>query len=156
MNYRIEEKEGFRLVGIKKCITTANGQNFIQIPKLWQDVCQSGLCEEIVALSTEEKKDMFGVCANFREGEFDYYIAVKSTKPLIKGMEEIEIQAGTWGVFEANETTGIQNVFKRLYTEWFPTSGYQHTGGAELEYYPGEDMGKEEMKCEVWIPIVKK
>lgn len=156
MNYRIEEKESFRLVGIKRGIGTENGQNFIQIPKLWEDVCKSGLCKEIIELSVDEKKDMFGVCANFREGEFDYYIAVRSTKMLPEGMEEIEIPAGTWVVFETKEVAGIQDVFKRLYTEWFPTSGYQHAGGAEIEYYPGEEMGKEKAKCEVWIPIVKR
>ena len=156
MNYRIEEKEGFRLIGVKEAITTANGENFIKIPKVWDRLYAEGVYEKITALANGSPRGVMGVCANCREGEFDYYVAVTSDKVVPEHMEALEVKAGKWVVFECQGAKGIQDTFKRLYSEWFPTSGYEHSGGAEIEWYPEEDMNREDFACEVWIPIIKK
>lgn len=156
MNYRIEEKEGFRLVGVKEAITTANGENFIKVPKVWERLWNEGVYEEITALANGSPRGVMGVCTNFRQGEFDYYVAVSSDRVVPDNMEAIEVRAGTWVAFECKGVQGIQDTFKRLYSEWFPTSGYEHSGGPEIEWYPGEDTDTEAFACEVWIPIIKK
>lgn len=58
------------------------------------------------------------------------------------------------------ESTGpmpqaIQQVWKRIYAEWLPASGYEHTGMPELEVYPEGNNTAEDYRCEVWIPVKK-
>ena len=42
------------------------------------------------------------------------------------------------------------------FTEWFPSSGYEHSGGAELKWYSEGDSSLEDYVSEIWIPIAKK
>ncbi|WP_084112116.1 GyrI-like domain-containing protein [Paramaledivibacter caminithermalis] len=45
-----------------------------------------------------------------------------------------------------------------MYSEWFPATGYEHSGGPEIELYPNEGLcpSDDDYRCEVWIPIIKK
>jgi len=53
-----------------------------------------------------------------------------------------------------NAADKIQGVWKRIFPEWFPTSGYEHAGGPELELtYTISDS---KFYSEIWIPVVKK
>ena len=48
----------------------------------------------------------------------------------------------------------LQNTIKRAYSEWFPASGKEHSGGAEIEFYPQlPDTSARDYWCEYWIPI---
>jgi len=49
----------------------------------------------------------------------------------------------------------IQDTYRRIFGEWFPTSSYEHAGGPELEVYPPGDRASPGYVCEVWIPIVR-
>lgn len=45
---------------------------------------------------------------------------------------------------------------QRIFSEWFPNSGYEHAQVPEIEaYYDGDKMAAD-YKSEVWIPVVKK
>lgn len=48
-----------------------------------------------------------------------------------------------------------QNIWKRLYTEWFPNSGYEHAEAPDLEWYSEENMDSDSYLSEIWIPIKK-
>ncbi|QKS46593.1 GyrI-like domain-containing protein [Paenibacillus cellulosilyticus] len=37
--------------------------------------------------------------------------------------------------------------------DWFPATGYKHTGGPAIEVYTAGDYRSDDYKCEVWIPI---
>lgn len=156
MNYSIQEKESLRLVGIKEEVSTDNGQNFVRIPKMWQEVCQSGKYMDIVKLSNGKPAGIMGACANFKEGAFEYYIASASDQAAPEGMSELTVAEGTWVVFECLGMKNIQSTWKRIYSEWFPQSGYEHSGGAEIEWYSEGDIEADDYLTEIWIPIVKK
>ena len=66
--------------------------------------------------------------------------------------------AHQWVAFESvgSMPDAIQDVWKRIYTEWFPQSGYEHAEGPELEWYSMGDMQSDDYLSEVWIPVVKK
>ncbi|MNJ05081.1 Bacterial transcription activator, effector binding domain [compost metagenome] len=49
----------------------------------------------------------------------------------------------------------IQDVWNRIYQEWFPGTGYQHAGSPDLEVYPEGDTSAADYRCEVWIPVKK-
>jgi AraC family transcriptional regulator len=48
----------------------------------------------------------------------------------------------------------VPALWKRIFGEWFPTSGYTHTENPEVEAYYRRPDGRE--YCEVWIPVTKK
>ena len=49
----------------------------------------------------------------------------------------------------------LQDVWRRIFAEWFPSVPYRHTESPELEVYLPGPSGPA-MKCEVWIPVVRK
>ncbi len=158
MNYKIEEKPRMRFVGKKETVSCVGGQNFLRIPQIWQEVSETGSFEQIEALSNGNPTGVLGICTNFREEEFDYFIASSSDELCPEGMDELLVPEGLWVVFQCvgPMPQAIQDVWKRVYTEWFPNSGYEHTGGAEMEWYSDGDGDAEDYISEIWIPIVKK
>ena len=157
MNYRIEKERGFKLLGKRKNITTKNGENFIEIPKFWQQSCKDGTCDKLMGLCDDSNKAMYGVCYNFATDEFDYMIAVNSNKDVEEKYEVLDVPELTWVKFECRGKMpeAQQNVWKRIFTEWLPTSGYEHDEGPEIEWYSNGDMNSDNYLSEIWIPIKK-
>jgi AraC family transcriptional regulator len=158
MNYKIMEKPEMRFVGKKETVSVAGGQNFVRIPQIWQEVMRDGVFEKIAELSNGNPSGVLGICADFKEEQLDYYVASASAEKTPAGLDELLIPAGLWVVFECvgPMPKAIQEVWKRVYTEWFPSSGYEHAGGAELEWYSDGDGSAEDYVSEIWIPIIKK
>jgi AraC family transcriptional regulator len=73
-------------------------------------------------------------------------------------METITIPSHTWAIFESTGPMpdAIQNVWKRIFSEWFPSSNYEHAKGPELELYPEGDTNSPDYYCEIWIPVIQK
>lgn len=157
MNYRIEEKEAFSVVGVKEFTTMANGENFKNIPKMWSKLPKEK-CMEILALSDMEPSGLLGVCADMYGDGFDYWIAAATTKPCPAGLQSLSIPACTWAIFEATGPMpgAIQEMFTRVFSEWLPASGYEHAPVPEIEWYSDGDMSSPSYKSAVWIPVVKK
>ncbi|CRH75300.1 DNA gyrase inhibitor [Chlamydia trachomatis] len=49
----------------------------------------------------------------------------------------------------------MQQAWKRIFSEWFPTSGHEHAGTPELEVYDNADASNPDYYSEIWIPIKK-
>lgn len=159
MNYRIIEKEAFKVIGKSKRITTVDGKNYEIIPKFLEECNQNGvseeLCKYVGALG------LLGICMEFspEQEEFTYVIASEKTQDEIpSGFIEKEIPASTWAIFESIGPMpgAIQEVWKRIFSEWFPATGYEHADAPELEVYLPGNPDDSNYKCEVWIPIIKK
>ena len=157
MHYRMVEKEGFRIVGIREWTTFENGQNFVNIPGMWCKLSPEDFAR-LASLADTDLTGILGVCADVYDGGFDYWIAAATTKPCPPGWEEKAIPALTWAVFEVVGPIpgAIQEVTRRIFSEWLPNSGYEHAEAPELEWYAEGDMNADDYRCEVWIPVVKK
>ncbi|SFE49399.1 AraC family transcriptional regulator [Paenibacillus algorifonticola] len=160
MDYRIEEKEAFQIAGLSYEVSCKDGQNFIDIPKLWEAFNQSEAPAELYAKGDGA---IIGVCLDGQPDKetFTYMIAT-SVHSNVAEKEEIytvrTVPAATWAIFTSTGPLpdSIQNVFRRIFQEWFPGTGYEHAGGPELEVYYEGDTCAEDYRCEVWIPIMKK
>jgi AraC family transcriptional regulator len=86
---------------------------------------------------------------------FTYAICIEKTGKTNADFEVYHIPAASWAVFDCTMTK-IQEVTKRIFSEWFPSTGYDHDAKPEIEVYFPEDPRTREMLCQVWIPIVKK
>ncbi|MEN8905235.1 MAG: AraC family transcriptional regulator [Clostridiales bacterium] len=164
MDYRIVKKKAFKVQGEVRRFTNKNEENKIKIPLFWKECFENGFSEKlekIIDKDTVTGESKLGICMNFEEKtqEFDYMIAVEKTKDNGDNkLTEREIPASTWAIFECVGAMpdAIQEVWKKIYKEWFPSTGYEHSGTADLEvYFPGNGMD-ENYKCEIWLPVKKK
>jgi AraC family transcriptional regulator len=161
MDYRIVEKPGLVVAAQTRRFTTVNGQNFVEIPKWWEAFLKSPDCQKMTALSGGKpgavtRGVMLGICYGDADDiEFSYGIGVELPENAPAGpFERKEIPAATWAVFDCT-LANLQDVTKRIFSEWFPSTGYEHDAKPELEVYLPGKQG-DEMQCQIWIPIVKK
>ncbi|WP_088043472.1 AraC family transcriptional regulator [Bacillus sp. EAC] len=163
MNYRIEEKESFCIVGIQKRVPIIfNGVN-PEIASMWKSLDEE-IIKQLKLLSNVEPVGIISASTNFSEnrmeekGELDHYIGVATSKECPKNLKKLEVPASTWAVFEAigpfPET--LQNVWGRIYSEWFPSSNYEQIKGPEILWNESKDITSTTFKSEIWIPIQKK
>lgn len=155
MNFRIENRKAFRVVGIAKPISTQIEENFKIIPAMWTEFISNGTKEKVCSLMDEtEPKGMLGICDCRASEEWCYIIGVASSKPVEAGLLEFEIPESTWAVFPGNgNSADIQNLTQRILTEWLPNSGYKFGNAPDIEVYLDEPS--DNMHYEIWIPIEK-
>ncbi|MDL2319349.1 AraC family transcriptional regulator, partial [Eubacteriales bacterium OttesenSCG-928-A19] len=156
LQYRIEEKPGFRVVGYREEISMVGGENFRRIPELWNTFPRER-CDALIARGDGQYPGMLGLIdMGPRDDTLAYWIAVSSASAdLAPWMQAMDVPAATYAVFDTSLAT-LQDVTRRIFAEWLPSSGYEHGPSAELEYYPDGDMSDPaQYMCEIWIPVVK-
>jgi AraC family transcriptional regulator len=158
MKYRMEQKAAIRIVGVKERMDVSPEENFMQVPLFWQRTAQSGMFGRIVALMNQPPWGVLGVSTCMNGQELDYYIAVASDQAAPDGMCAYEIAAATWAVFECCGPLpqAMQELQKRIITEWLPTSGYEYADAPDIELYSEGDQQAADYRSEVWLPVTKK
>lgn len=157
MNYRIEKKDAFRIVGRKKHFSGDVEEAFKNVPLFWQEVMKSGAIPRMCELLNQEPVGVLGVSTECFK-DFDYFIAVATDKKAPEDMDEYTIPECLWAKFECVGAMpeAMQTLQKRIATEWLPNSGYEYANAPDIEVYPEGDQYSKDYKCEVWLPIVKK
>ena len=152
MNYKILKKEEIRVIGFKKWFSTENDSQLTEIPKMWDSVTDE-MAKKITSLSNNN--GVVGLCADMYDGGFDYWIGCMSDKECPEDLEEITIPASSWAVFEiiGPMPNAMQEIWKRIYSEWLPNSGYEHAMLPEIEYYSSGDTTADDYRSEIWIPV---
>lgn len=154
MNYRIETKEAFRIAGVSVPLDKDIEKNFMVIPPKWQEISMDGTLQRLIGMMDTPPMGVLGVSVCNDREPWKYYIAV-ATSQAADGLEEYTIPAATWAVFPGEGTNeSIQELERRIVTEWLPTSGYEYGDAADVEVYLNPDP--QNAKYEVWIPVVKK
>ena len=162
MDYRIIEKESFQIAGIKKQISLIYEGVNPQIEDMFASLTEKDFIE-LKQLSNVEPTGILCVSANFTEGRaegtlLDQYIGVATSKPVPKRWEVLAVNAGTWAVFKVIGVfpKALQEVWSRIYSEWFPTSDYESVDGPEILWNESKDTSQTNYKSEIWIPVIKK
>lgn len=154
MNYRIETKEAFRIVGVSVPLHREIEQNFAVIPQKWQQIAEDGTLQRLAGMMDTPPMGVLGVSTCNDAEPWRYYIAVSSRQPT-GDLEEYTVPAAAWAVFAGEGTNAsIQELERRIVTEWLPTSGYEYGSAPDVEVYLTPDP--EHAKYEVWIPVVKR
>ena len=155
MDYRIEKKEAFRIVGTSIQLHKEIDKNFEIVPPMWGKAAMDGTLEKLATLMNGQPMGLLGVTVCNDGEDWRYFIAVSSTAPMDGALEEYGVPAATWAVFPGEGTSqSIQELEKRILTEWLPTSGYEYGAAPDIEVYLNADP--QNAKYEVWIPVVKK
>jgi AraC family transcriptional regulator len=163
MNYRIEEREKFHIVGIKKRVPILfHGVN-PEIAAMWESL-NAKMIDDLKMLSNIEPTGLISASTNFSEGrmeekgELDHYIGVATTKECPDHLTRLEVSAKTWAIFTAVGPfpDTLQDVWGRIYSEWFPSSNYEQVEGPEILWNESKDLTSQTYKSEIWIPVLKK
>ncbi|OJU09155.1 MAG: AraC family transcriptional regulator [Clostridiales bacterium 43-6] len=163
MNYRIVEKRSFNLVGFKKRVPVVfNGVN-PEIAKM-TGLLTPDVIKQLKLISNVEPTGIISASTNFSEGrmeekgELDHYIGVATSRNETAEFDVLEIDAHSCAVFESigpfPET--LQNVWGSIYSEWFPSSGYEAVEGPDILWNESPDTGNPNYRSEIWIPVKKK
>lgn len=163
MNYRIEEKDAFRIVGIKKRVPIIFRGVNPEIAAMWKSLNDETI-SKLKKLSNAEPLGLLQASANFSEGrmeergELDHYIGVATTNECPDNLAQLEVPALTWAVFESVGPfpDTLQNIWGRIYSEWFPSSNYEHTEGPEILWNENMDVNSPTFRSQIWIPVLKK
>ena len=163
MNYRIVEKGPFKIVGFKKRVPIRfNGVN----PEIAEmiELLTPEVIKKLKVLSNVEPTGIISASTNFSKGrmeekcELDHYIGVATSSDETAEFDVLKVEDSTWAVFESigpfPET--LQNVWGRIYSEWFPSSGYEAAEGPEILWNESPDTGDPKYRSEIWIPVKKK
>lgn len=158
MDYKIVNRDAFNIVGKFIQVSCKDGENTRRIPQLWNECNSDGTVTLLSTLSPGT--DVLGVCLEMDHATemLTYGVAIEANAEPPTGMKIAQIPAATWAVFTSVGPMphAIQDVWQRIFEEWFPSTGYQHSGGPELEVYPLGDVSADDYRCEVWIPVINK
>ncbi len=162
MNYRIVEKEAFRIVGFKKRVPIVFSGVNEEIAGMYK-VLTPEIVMKLKSLSNIEPLGMISASTNFTEdrmsekGELDHHIGVATTAENTDDFNILEVPSLTWAVFESigpfPET--LQNIWGRIYSEWFPTVDYESVNGPEIVWHESPDTTNPNYRSEIWIPVKK-
>ncbi|QOR68168.1 AraC family transcriptional regulator [Cytobacillus suaedae] len=159
MKCNIIERNSFRVIGKKREFCLLNGENLTEIPRMWDEVNSDGTSRFLAKSNNGQIKGILGVCVNKRDGNsnqaMDYWVATEYVGNIPQGYDSLEIPTSKWVIFEVHGAMpdAMQNTWKQIFSEWFPTSGYLHAGTPEFEMYTDDDPTSLDCYSEIWIPI---
>lgn len=147
LNYRIKSRDTIKVLAFFRKF---NIENKDEIPKYWKELKESRTLEKI---SNNYKKDLLGICIGTQSDfEYKYGIGIEQTEDVETNieMETIEIPKSAWVVFKCKgqDEKDINELWIRIYKEFFITSSYKQCMDIDFELYDDENT-------EIWIPISK-
>ncbi|WP_108671615.1 AraC family transcriptional regulator [Peribacillus acanthi] len=159
MDYKIVEKDSFNVVGKSIRTTTIGGENNRAIAAFWDESNKNGFTRELD--KNCGSLGLMGICLDFdkQQENLAYLIAAeKNIEDIPNDWEERQIPSATWAVFSVHGAMpdAMPKVWERIFSEWFPATGYEHAGGPEMEVYVSDtDPFSEDYYSEIWIPVKK-
>jgi len=164
MEFRIEDKPAFNLVGVSK-----------RVPMQFEGV-NSEIVKLAQSITDEQKKEMhflqniepyeivnasYEADANFlkEEGNLTHLIGVLTTENQVSDrLEKVPVEAYTWAIFpnEGSFPSTLQNTMAKIYSEWLPSSSYEVINAPTFSFTKMDEHKKEYAYSEVWIPVRKK
>ena len=160
MNYNIVKKDAFTVLEKVEQHSSVNEQNLNSVPRFWSRAHSDGTIPTLLKNSADNTY-IFGIC--YDQGQqnaetFYYGISVVCAPDTVapEGFRVNTIPARTWVVAECTGPMpyAIQQLWRELCTEFFPTSDYTPTYEMAIEAYPDGNMSSPDYKSQIWIPIV--
>ena len=155
MNYRIESREAFEMFGFYGEISREQEKAFAEVPQFLKK-CDDELIPDRINefLGRFHDTTLHSAIFDDTDNTFKYMICYHLPKGIEVPQEftKLSVPALTWVIFPEPQCE-MQKLWKRIYSEWFPTSEYEQVEGPGFEMYygmAGHVIG------EIWIPVRKK
>jgi len=77
-SWKLEQKDGFRLVGKSIIVSCENNHHFKKIPEFWNECQRNGIFSKLISMDTASPKGIFGLFGDYNEqlNEMEYSIMV--------------------------------------------------------------------------------
>jgi len=153
LQYRIEEKNAFQIVGLKTELIMKDGKLSPDYGEVMKQLTDD-LAEKMIELSDTTPRGVIHATMEdqmeFTDGALEHYIGAAVSNDYSGDFAKRDVPALTWAVFEVKgEWEVVDEEWKRIYSEWLPSSNY------ELVNEPTILASKDELS-EVWIPVEEK
>ncbi|WP_346934115.1 AraC family transcriptional regulator [Clostridium sp.] len=170
MEYRIEEKEIIKGVGIVKNFGKWTSNNEAKNWKnrmgerwdFWDEFLYGGMNNQIAEYQLYRAPFyQMGVIHTLNNGEIEECIGAESDGEEYPTLMSFDVPASMWAVFTAKGTLNqsvhpIDALTTRIFSEWFPSSSYEKSMDYEIQVYGPGDTESDDYTCEIWIPIKEK
>lgn len=164
MEFRIEEKPAFNLVGVSKRVPMQFEGVNNEIVKLAMSITKEQK-EEMHSLQNMEPCEIvnasYDADADFlkEEGDLTHLIGVLTTENKVsEHLDIVQVQACSWAVFpnEGPFPSTLQETMAKVYSEWLPSSNYEVINVPTFSFTKMDEKLKDYAYSEVWIPVKKK
>ncbi|MDA9472249.1 AraC family transcriptional regulator [Enterococcus sp. 5H] len=160
MEFRIEQKNKFNLVGVKQEVPIQFEGKNEAIQKLVQSITEEQKAE-MHKLTDVYPYQVLNASYDFddgrmnEQGKLTHMIGIATTKENnYSDLQQTEIEEHTWAVFpnQGEFPRVLQETWGKIYSEWLPTSGYKLVEAPEISFtkFEGE---KTELYSEIWIAV---
>ncbi|WP_455649128.1 AraC family transcriptional regulator [Enterocloster citroniae] len=151
LNYRIERRDCFRVAGISRVLARDMEENFKTVPDMWDRAVMDGTIDRMLSIMDREPGGLLGLTACGSREVWKYYIAVPITRTG-HGFEEYTVPSSMWAIFPGEGTNRtLQDLERRVVTEWLPNSGYEYGTAPDVELYIHADP--DHAQYEYWLPV---
>lgn len=157
MKHRITQREAFRVFGMYTDISTDRETAFAQVPAFFRQCDENLVPDEINAmLGRFGDNHTISALYDHTEATFKYMLCNFLPKGLAvpDRFTVLDVPAATWAVFNVPDGD-MQAMWRRVWAEWFPSSGYESTRGVWFEMYYGL-ASHGNVFGEIWLPVKKK
>lgn len=161
MKYRCTQREEFQVFGVYAEISTNHETAFEQVPQFFRKCNEDMVPHEMNALLGRFRDNhTISALYDYSESTFKYMLCNFLPKGLAvpDKFTVLTVPASTWVVFDVPNSgpdCDMQSMWRRIWTEWFPASGYESVNGVQFEMYYGL-ASHENIHGEIWIPVKKK
>lgn len=149
MNYRFVSKESFKIVGIKE--TAPIHKNGVFVPGIDQTTYKD-MQTYFEQVSMEKVDEILYIAVDHADDLVDYYIGFETMAECPNFIVELIIAKQEWAVFELSSTSprALYNTWYYLFSEWFPTNGYELVENAQFFRIIIVDA-----LYELWVPVAR-
>ena len=152
----IMEKEAFEMFGVSGLICKGVEGAFSDVPSFWTACAEDGTLDHLNELLGRPRNACLhaAVYGNTQDS-FRYMICMHA--PELKDIPDenlLSVPAGTWAIFKV-QSDDVMPVWRYIYGQWFPDSGYEHAPGPGFEMYYGYASHGCAL-AEIWVPICRK
>ncbi len=163
MDYRIQQKEAFKIAGVKKRVPIQfQGENQ-EIIKLAQSITPQQR-EQMRSLSNLEPHQVVNASYHFdaqrmeEKGSLDHMIGVLTdSQSNFDELDVIEVPKLTWAIFssEGEFPKAMQETWGKIAAEWLPSSDYELVEAPEISF-TGDLSDRSNVYSEIWIAVKKR
>lgn len=163
MDYRIEKKEAYKIVGVKKRVPIQfEGENQ-EIIKLAKSITLEQR-KKLHSYANMEPNQVVNASYNLEEGcmeekgSLDHMIGFLTTKELdFDGFEVVEVPALTWAIFSSKGEFPkiMQETWAKIASEWLPASDYELVDAPNISF-TGDLSDRNNVYSEIWFAVKKK
>ena len=178
--YRLEHQGQGLIAGFGLRVPAAAEESFRAVPPFWKRLEDDGSLDLLASLAPagralvaaltdhdEEREDFLYVVGVLlgpvpgedQDGEASPPAAslAASSATLPAGMLRLGLPAATWAVFEAEGPfpSALQELWPRVWSEWFAQSGLEAAEAPRLEVYPPGDRLSPRYRAGIRVPLAR-